>query len=319
MSATQKFFRYVFGGAGDRVAVPDTTPVDGSVAYEQGYGFDYQRAPADPLVKNIERNKYNQLLYDITLGLRQYQTQGFPEYIDPADNGGVAFEYDKNAIVRWTDGQNYVSLVDANDTDPSNTVKWQLAILGSGIGALQFFPTDAPPVGYVKANGALLNRAAYPALWAFAQASGNLSVSDGAWSSGQFSPGNGSTNFRIPDLRGYHLRGFDDGRGIDDGRVLGTVQADRFASHTHGVTDPGHAHGVTDPGHRHSYSDAGAFEGQPPEANASSATGGTSLTSNVTTGLTVNTATTGITTNAAGSGSETRVKNIALLACIKYL
>jgi microcystin-dependent protein len=320
MSATQKFFRFVFGGAGDRAAIPDTTPVDGSVGYQQGYGFDYQRAPGDPLVKNIERSKWNQLLYDITLGLRQYQTLGFPEFIESADNGGDPFPYAKNAIVRWTDGQNYVSLVDDNTSAPSNLSKWQLAILGSGIGSIQFVPADAPPTGYLKANGSLLSRAAYPALWAFAQASGNLAVSDGAWASGQFSPGNGVSTFRIPDLRGYHVRGFDDGRGIDSGRALGTVQADRMPSHSHGITDPGHAHGVTDPGHRPNYTNANAQDAQPPQANASANTGGTSQSGLSVTGLTVNAANTGInSTDAAGTGTETRVKNVALLACIKYL
>lgn len=263
MSATQKFFRKVFGATGDRTAVPDTTPTDGSISYEQGYGFDYQRAPGDPLVKNIERDKLNQVLFDLTLGLRQYQTHGFPEYIQPADNGGVAFSYDKNAFVLWTDGQVYQSIAAGNTSDPTDTTKWQLAILGTGVGAVTFFPSSAPPTGYVKANGALLSRVAYPVLWAYAQASGNLSVSDAAWNSGQFSPGDGATTFRIPDVRGYQLRAHDDGRGVDSGRVLGTAQADAIGVHNHALTDPGHVHALGDPGHAHGVTDPTHFHPLP--------------------------------------------------------
>lgn len=261
MSATQKFFRFPFALNGDRLAVPDVTPVDGSVGYQIGYGFDYQRAPGDGLVKNLERNKWNQLLYEITLGLRQYQTLGFPEFITAADNGGFPYPYAKNAFVRWTDGQVYVSMVDNNTAEPSDVAKWSLGILGTGIGAVQFFPANTPPVGYVKANGAVLSRAAYPALWAYAQASNNLAVSEGAWQSGQFSPGDGVNTFRIPDARGYHPRAWDDGRGLDSGRVLGSVQSDAFPSHAHGVNDPGHGHGIFDPAHSHGVFDPGHGHG----------------------------------------------------------
>jgi microcystin-dependent protein len=327
MSATQKFFRFVFGQTGDRAAVPDTTPVDGSVGYQQGYGFDYQRAPGDPLVKNLERSKWNQLLYDITLGLRQYQTMGFPEFIQPADNGGFAYAYAKNACVRWTDGQVYLSLVDANTSDPTDATKWQLALLGAGVGGVQFFPASAPPMGYIKANGAVLSRAAYPVLWAYAQASGNLAVSDGAWQSGQFSPGDGVNTFRIPDARGYHPRAWDDGRGIDSGRVLGSVQSDQFPSHAHGVNDPWHAHGTSDPGHWHYYQKGPhTVDDQPGTIPYGNFGGGTpddpgylAQTRAVATGVSVNAGPTGISIAAAGTGSETRVKTVAWLACIKYL
>ncbi|WP_407121627.1 hypothetical protein [Bradyrhizobium sp. STM 3561] len=41
--------------------------------------------------------------------------------------------------------------------------------------------TSAPP-GYVKENGVLLSRASFPALWDYANASGNI-VSEAAWAS----------------------------------------------------------------------------------------------------------------------------------------
>lgn len=336
MSATQKFFRYLWAQFGDRAAVPDATPVDGSVGYQNGYGFDYQRAPGDPLVKNIERNKWNQVLYDLTLGVRQYQTLGFPEFIDAADNGGFAYPYAKNACVRWTDGQIYLSLVNANTSTPADLTKWQLALMGAGVGGIQFFPASVPPIGYVKANGALLTRADYPVLWAYAQASGNLAVSDGAWQRGQFSPGDGATTFRVPDARGYHPRAWDDGAGVDAGRVLGSAQSDTYASHSHVFNDAGHSHvfndaghthGVIDGGHAHPLIESGFTGGGTTPLAAQNAASGVGATEAALTGIGIAPATVGAniapaTTGAniaASGGPETRGKNIAWLACIKYL
>lgn len=73
---------------------------------------------------------------------------------------------------------------------------------------------NVAPSGYVKANGATLNRAAQPNLWAWAQTSGNLAVSEGAKGRGQYGPGNGTTTFSIPNLGGLFIRALDDGAGM---------------------------------------------------------------------------------------------------------
>ena len=75
------------------------------------------------------------------------------------------------------------------------------------IGALFPFTGNTAPAGFVAAQGQLLSREGYADLWAFAQASGNLAASDGAWTKGQFSPGDGSTTFRVPDLQDRYIRG----------------------------------------------------------------------------------------------------------------
>ena len=97
-----------------------------------------------------------------------------------------------------------------------------------------------------------------------------------------FGSGDGSTTFNLPDLRGEFLRGWDDSRGIDSGRSFGSAQADEFESHTHGI---------------------------------SIYWGGQSGPGNTSGGQTVFAGTR--YTGSAG-GSETRPRNIALLACIKY-
>jgi phage-related tail fiber protein len=51
-----------------------------------------------------------------------------------------------------------------------------------------------------------------------------------------FGVGDGSTTFNVPDLRGEFMRGWDDSRGVDSGRAFGSAQADEFKSHTHAIS-----------------------------------------------------------------------------------
>ncbi|MCP3417794.1 hypothetical protein NLM16_27165 [Bradyrhizobium brasilense] len=144
---------------------------------------------------------------------------------------------------------------------------------------------SAPP-GFVKENGALLSRASYPALWNYANNSGNI-VSEAAWSggnSGAFSTGDLVTTFRLPDARGEFFRAYDDGRGVDAGRAIYAHQADSLKDHTHAYTSPA----------------SGAGTGTTPNyflsSSASAQTGSPST----------------------GAASETRPRNNAKLACIKF-
>lgn len=172
-------------------------------------------------------------------------------------------------------------------SDKSN-MKEVIVAIGEWLYALDRGVGDIYPVtrttlrdNELKANGALLSRASYPELWAHAQASGLL-VTEANWSAnrqGCFSSGNGSTTFRIPDLRGEFLRGWDDGRGVDSGRVVGSAQGHEVQAHTHTGAIQGGS--------------AGPFSGGPSGGGLSSPTGST-------------------------GGSETRPRNIALMYVIRF-
>jgi hypothetical protein len=103
-----------------------------------------------------------------------------------------------------------------------------------------------------------------------------------------------------PDLRGTVVRGLDSGRGLDPGRALASYQADSFASHNHGVTDPGHSHSDN-------------IAALNPTTILSGTTAFVTLVANGSSG-TSGSATTGITIGNTG-GTETRGKNVALLYC----
>ncbi len=136
---------------------------------------------------------------------------------------------------------------------------------GVAAGTVAHFAAATAPQGWLKANGAAISRSLYSVLFTA------IGTAHGA--------GNGSTTFNIPDMRGEFLRGLDDGRGVDSGRVIGTYQTQAIQAHNHSGVVGGNAVGM-------------GYGGQAAP----------------------------IGNNSIGStgGSETRPRNKALLACIKF-
>jgi len=151
-------------------------------------------------------------------------------------------------------------------------------------GAIMAWTTNTAPTGWLKANGAAVSRTTYAALFAVISTT--------------FGVGDGSTTFNLPDLRGEFLRGWDDSRGVDSGRTIGSAQTSANLSHQHvdgvianpdTVAGGGYAYGTT----------TGAAH------------------TNAYTRVIVSSTTTHALTSLSG-GTEARPRNIALLACIKY-
>lgn len=160
------------------------------------------------------------------------------------------------------------------DADFAATVAGKIAEAAPS-GMIAYFAGQTAPAGWLKANGAAVSRTAYAALFAA------VGTSYGA--------GDGKTTFNLPDLRGEFVRGWDDGRGIDANRALGSAQADEFRAHNH-VTNinadiPTYG---SETGDSVGTEDVSRADDRPVRA---------------TTGM--------------RGGAETRPRNIALLACIK--
>lgn len=164
-----KFFRLPFATTGDKTAVPDDVDTNGNVSYSQGYGFDYQRRKTDPAAKNIERDKMNQILFDVTNAVAELQAQGVPDFITSALNGGAAYSYEQFAVVRYS-GDLYISLAAANTADPTDATKWALLPTPARIQAA--FNTSAVAAGTANALTAVFA----PAIAALPAAPGTLSV-----------------------------------------------------------------------------------------------------------------------------------------------
>jgi phage-related tail fiber protein len=105
--------------------------------------------------------------------------------------------------------------------------------------------------------------------------------------------GAGTSHFRVPDLRGEFVRGWDNGAGVDAGRTLGSSQTDAFQGHRHSIRASVPAN----------------------TANAGAVDAGTSL--EFRSDLVTDPTTDG-TNGTPRTSSETRPRNVALLACIKY-
>lgn len=182
-----------------------------------------------------------------------------------------------------------------NSTNAASTAFVQEAT-GTRTAEIAFFPASTAPAGFLKANGALVSRTTYAALFAIIGTS--------------YGPGDGSTTFALPDLRGEFLRGWDDGRGVDGGRSLHSSQSSQNLNHTHTATAANagaHSHTTSVKGDRAPEGAGNLVYGDENYYNDN-----VSLPSSVAGDHTHS-----ITVSFAG-GTESRPRNIALLACIKY-
>lgn len=101
-------------------------------------------------------------------------------------------------------------------------------------GRTDYFAGAAAPVGYLKANGAAVSVAAYGAL-AGAIYCGNALNSSALFGYRCSDPANPSASrittgayIVLPDGRGEFVRGWDDGRNVDFGRTFGSAQAENI-------------------------------------------------------------------------------------------
>lgn len=192
---------------------------------------------------------------------------------------------------------------------------------GQLIGYVFPFATSIAPDGFLECNGTELDTTVYSALysvigtnynnyadWVISTAYliGDIKKSttdglyyeattDGTSAGDDTDLANGSdtgvswkiaTKFKLPDLRGEFIRGFDNSRGIDSGRAIGSFQLDELKSHDHSVSSP---------------TSSGIF-----------ASGTDRLGYYPSTGYTAHP-----NVNFTG-GVETRPRNVAMMFCIKY-
>lgn len=153
--------------------------------------------------------------------------------------------------------------------DPNfSTTVLNLLAEAAPVGEIIIFPMVTLPTGFIPLEGGTFSRTSYADLFAF------LGTDYGA--------GDGSTTFEVPDYRGVAVRGWDNGRGLDPSRMLGSYQADELKAHTHDY-DRG-------------YSQAGSYQNNerfPLHAHAVTATSST-------------------------GGDETRMKNVSARFGIRY-
>jgi microcystin-dependent protein len=103
--------------------------------------------------------------------------------------------------------------------------------VGALTGEMKLWTSTVAPTGWLFVNGATVLRADHPNLWAHAQGSGMLHGDDSE--PGMFGPGDGSTTFKLPDVRGRFIRALDQAAGVDAARTIGSFQDQEIQHHGH--------------------------------------------------------------------------------------
>lgn len=145
------------------------------------------------------------------------------------------------------------------------------------VGAVMTVARQTTPPGWLECNGSAVSRTEYSELFL---AIGTI-----------YGTGNGSTTFNLPDLRGEFVRGYDNGRGVDSGRELGSNQADDLRAHYHGLRYIGfdnsnNVNGSSGYAQRYASGDDGSYANWQKDSQF--------------------------------GGAETRPRNVALMYCIKH-
>ena len=165
------FFVYPFAVSGDRAAIPTTDPMTGTMSYQDGFTENYELVlGTDPDAIPVPRDQSNQLYFDITDNINQYQTQGIPNWITSADNLGSPYSYGIYAVVRYDAGSGiklYESQVNSNTSTPGADNNW-LVISGNfqgvPIGTIIDFGGVVLPAGYLACDGSAVSRTTYSTL-----------------------------------------------------------------------------------------------------------------------------------------------------------
>ena len=196
-------------------------------------------------------------------------------------------------------------------TDGSGVLSFSV-VTGVPSGAVFCMAVATIPSGYLECNGQTVNRTTYAALFAVIGT--------------QYGAGNGSTTFEVPDLRGEFIRGFDNGKGTDSGRSIGTAQAAAFGQHQHsvdlttsnksltGALSHASATMAQNPG-----TASGVFSKTGNVAATGAPSGGSGSTSNLGFDASHDHTVTGNTGNqgSTSNSNETRPRNIAMMYIIK--
>lgn len=202
------------------------------------------------------------------------------------------------------------ALYGANNTAPSGNAETKTAsqILAAirahcgNAGEIVAWSSTTIPTGVrlLKCEGALVTIASVPELVANVYCGDPANPTAPCWykCTGAGVRDTAGTHFRLPDLRGYFLRGSDNAGAVDPdaSRLPGAVQTDALQAHTHDHIFIG----ATEFGYDITAFDAGAISGASPNfATKPLLTGHVSA---------------GVDTNA----NETRPSNSAVIWCVRY-
>jgi len=128
-------------------------------------------------------------------------------------------------VVAGTTGATMPTYANIGQLITDNTVKWLVCDFRDSAPVGAFRSDMVQRKGWLKANGAIVNRADYPRLWAYA-VDNLLTTNDVTNNPGLFGTGDGSTTFTLPNFEDYFVR-------YSYTRTVGSKQASQMAKHRH--------------------------------------------------------------------------------------
>lgn len=199
------------------------------------------------VTKNSSNNIYPTILHRLYL-LDEKEFTGEYELVEKfQDENGVAIKEDINIIVAANDnysfnapeivGYEYVGYkVDGGalqlstpaviaNVDNNHVVVFvykKKEIVGNELvvtGMVVHFASPLVPDGWLVCDGSEVSQVKYSELYKVV--------------GGIYGECEDENNFRLPDLRGSFIRGYDYGRGLDEGRQFGSEQEDALQDHSH--------------------------------------------------------------------------------------
>lgn len=275
------------------------TPIDPDVIPPGKYLIQFMSGNLIGVVRTIKWS--NQSSFELTEALPQdpvtnsrfeiWQSQS--SFVDDQfvrrDSGLYIPELDRATFMNVSERVDYIPVTKLPDILKDED---KLSLLTPG--TVFYTAGDQVPEGCFEPNGGAISRAVYPELFDVIGTS--------------YGMGNGTTTFNLPDFRGEFIRTLDNGRGVDPGRLRGTIQLGQIQRHHHVVplgtnNTPDPANGIAPFGstlNNAKYGlDRDAWGAYWPHTNDGSAFDGQVNSSGVI-------------------GNETRPRNVALMALIKY-
>lgn len=142
-----------------------------------------------------------------------------------SSSGAALEDFDIGDLTEITNGSLVKDILARDDGylkiyNSSGTLQKETLIsdLAAPVGAVVGFAMTTVPTGWLECNGAAISRTTYGSLY------GKVGTTWGT--------GDGSTTFNLPDFRGRFLRGYDNGAGVDSGRIFAASQTDAVQAFT---------------------------------------------------------------------------------------
>ena len=126
-------------------------------------------------------------------------------YVTTKVSGAIANFYNKTEVDGKISGVTGPTTRTIKQVD-DDLQNWLQYNGGTPVGAIVYYPASTIPFGWMECDGRSLDKNTYASLFAIV---------------GYTYGGSGNT-FKLPDLRGEFIRGWDHGRGVDENRVLGS-------------------------------------------------------------------------------------------------